>query len=109
MDEELDEFKLSAALMACTIKLTRDEGGAIKDLIQEHYPHTFPHYCQKTGISTPNFYSTLNGERTCSLDFLNKILSGIHYQASINPEILIQEIQQVEIVTPAEDILERDM
>lgn len=106
MTEE-EDFKLSATLLTCTIKLTRDEGMAIKSLIQEYYPHTFPHYCLKCGISTPNFYSTLNGERPCTLDFLNKILSGIHHEAVIaNPEINIVDISQMEIVTPVEELID---
>ena len=104
-EEELDKFELSASLVSCTIKLTREEGLAIKSLIQENYPHTFPHYCMKCGISTPNFYSTLNGERVCSLGLLNKILSGIHYQAYIsNPEIHIVEIATGEIVSGVDSI-----
>jgi len=106
-EEELDKFELSASLVSCTIKLTREEGLAIKSLIQENYPHTFPHYALKCGISTPNFYSTLNGERACSLEFLNKVLSGIHYEAIVeNPEILIREVSQTEIVTPMEEFIE---
>lgn len=104
-EEELDKFELSASLVSCTIKLTREEGLAIKSLIQENYPHTFPHYALKCGISTPNFYSTLNGERACSLEFLNKLLSGIHYQAIIsNPEIHIVEIATGEIVNAVDSI-----
>jgi len=45
-EEELDEFPLSASLVSCMIKLTREEGVAIKSLINENYAHTFPHYCQ---------------------------------------------------------------
>jgi len=106
-EEELDKFELSASLVSCTIKLTREEGLAIKSLIQENYPHSFPHYSLKCGISTPNFYSTMIGERACSLDFLNKILSGIGYEAIVaNPEILIREIQQMEIITTIEEFIE---
>ena len=105
-EEELDAFELSASLVSCTIKLTREEGLALKSLIQENYPHTFPHYALKCGISTPNFYSTLNGERACSLEFLNKILSGIHYEAIVsNPEILIREVSQTEIITTLEEFI----
>ena len=108
-EEELDEFELSASLIGCTIKLTKDEGFALKSLIQENYPHSFPHYCMKCGISTPNFYSTMIGERICSLEFLNKILSGIHYEAIVaNPEILIREVSQTEIITPMEEFLNEE-
>lgn len=106
-EEELDEFPLSASLVSCMIKLTREEGIAIKSLINENYAHTFPHYCQRVGISTPNFYSTLNGERQCSLEFLNKLLSGISYRAIIlNPEIVIQEIPTGQIVDVVDYIIQ---
>lgn len=104
-EEDLEEIEIKATMVSCTIKLTREQGFTIKSLIQDLYPHTFPHYCQKVGISTPNFYSTLNGERPCSLEFINKLLSGIGYQATVsNPEILIQEIEIGEIVNGADCI-----
>lgn len=106
-EEELDEFPLSASLVSCMIKLTREEGVAIKSLINENYAHTYPFYARKVGISTPNFYSTLNGERACSLEFLNKLLSGIGYAAIIaDPQITIKEIPQVEIIAPIEHLME---
>jgi len=98
-EDELDEFVLGVSLVSCMVKLTREEGVAIKSLINENYPHTYPFYCRRVGISTPNFYSTLNGERQCSLEFLNKLLSGIGYCAIISdPEITIKEIPQTEII-----------
>jgi hypothetical protein len=103
--EEPDQVPLQATLVSCSIKLSKEQGSRIKDLINDIYPHTFPHYCLKVGVSTPNFYNTLNGERTCTLEFLNKILSGIHYQAIvINPEIVIQELEIGEIVKVADSI-----
>ena len=106
-EEELDEFPLSASLVSCMIKLTREEGVAIKSLINENYAHSFPLYCRRVGISTPNFYSTLIGERQCSLEFLNKLLSGIGYRAMIlNPEIVIQEIPTGQIVDVADYIIQ---
>lgn len=104
-EDELDEFVLGVSLISCMVKLTRDEGVAIKSLINENYPHTYPFYCRRVGISTPNFYSTLNGERQCSLEFLNKLLSGISYRAIIlNPTIVIQEIPTGQIVDVADFI-----
>lgn len=92
-EDRLDKFELGIVYVTCTIRLTREQGGMIKDLIQDIYPHTFPHYCMKVGISTPNFYNTLNGERPCTLEFFNKLLSGIQYVATIsNPEIQIREL-----------------
>lgn len=96
--EELDAFVIKAEIVNCTVKLTKDQGSLLKDLINEIYPHTFPHYCTKVGISTPNFYNTVNGERPCSLEFLNKLLSGVGYLATMSSlEVLIQEVEIAEI------------
>lgn len=104
--EELDQFELRAEVVNCTVKLTAEQGSTIKSLINDIYPHTFPHYCRKVGISGPNFYNTLNGERPCSLDFLNKLLSGIQYEAVVsNPEVLIREIEIGEIVQDVDSII----
>lgn len=108
-EDELDQFPLDAKLIDPTIQLSEEQGSLIKDLIQEYYPHTFPHYCQKVGIKPPNFYNTLNGRRPCSLEFLNKLLSGIRYRAIItNPEILIQECEIGEIAHDADYIIPVD-
>lgn len=101
-DFELDEFTLKAEMVGCTVKLSKEQGSLLKDLITEVYPHTFPHYCTKVGISTPNFYNTVNGERPCSIEFFNKLLSGIGYRATmLSTEILIQEVETGEIVNDA--------
>jgi hypothetical protein len=104
--DDLEQVPLKAELVSCSVKLTKEQGSVLKDLIQENYPHTFPHYCQKVGISTPNFYNAVNGERQCSLEFLNKILSGVGYIATVsNPEILIQELEIGEIVQDVDSII----
>lgn len=106
MSDELDKFELKAEIVNCTVQLSKEQGSYIKDIIQENYPHTFPHYCLKVGVSPPNFYNTLNGERPCSIDFLNKLLSGIGYEAIISsPEVVIQELAIGEIVQDADSII----
>jgi hypothetical protein len=41
-------------------------------------------------MATSNFHAILNGDRKCSLEMLNKILSGIRYQAQSSTTIVIQ-------------------
>jgi hypothetical protein len=104
-DEDLDTFTIRAEIVNCTVKLSKEQGSLLKDLINEIYPHTFPHYCTKVGISTPNFYNSVNGERPCSLEFLNKLLSGIGYVATMSSlEVLIQEVEIGEIVQDVNSI-----
>jgi hypothetical protein len=94
LEEELQKVDMTIALTKCTVQLKEEQGSMIKDIIQENYHYTFPHYCAKVGISPPNFYNVLNGDRPCTLDFLNKLLSGVQYEAVIsNPEIQIRELE----------------
>lgn len=72
------------------ILLKQREGYLIKDLIDRHAPGNFRQYCDKIGFKPPNFHAILNGDRKCSLEVLNKILSGIRYQAVISSTIVIQ-------------------
>lgn len=73
-----------------TILLKQREGSLIKDLIDRHAPGNYRQYCEKIGMSPPNFHAILNGDRKCSLEMLNKILSGIRYQALSSTTIVIQ-------------------
>jgi hypothetical protein len=41
-------------------------------------------------MSPSNFHAILNGDRKCSLEMINKILSGIRYQALSSTTIVIQ-------------------
>lgn len=96
--EKPDSLDIAVEITKCTVQLSKDQGEQIKDLIQENYHYSFPSYCAKVGISPPNFYNVVNGDRSCSLEFLNKLLSGIRFEAVIlNPEIHIQEITEMEI------------
>ena len=72
------------------ILLKRREGSSIKDLIDRMSPGNFKNYCDKIGMSPPNFHAILNGDRKCSLETLNKILSGIRYEARASTTIVIQ-------------------
>ena len=72
------------------ILLKQREGSLIKDLIDRHSPGNFRQYCSKIGMSPPNFHAILNGDRKCSLETLNKVLSGIKYEARVSTTITIQ-------------------
>ena len=72
------------------ILLKQREGYSIKDLIDRLSPGNFKNYCDKIGMSPPNFHAILNGDRKCSLETLNKILSGIRYEARASTTIVIQ-------------------
>lgn len=104
-----EKVELCAKIVQITVVLTKDQGDLIKELIEENYVFGFPRYCQMVGIRTPNFYSVLKGERQCSLEFLNKLLSGIEYEAIIiSPEVQIRERATGEIVVDVDYILQEN-
>lgn len=83
--------------------LSPENGEVIKDLIRNIYHHTFPNYCARVGLRPPNFYNVMNGERPCSLVFLNKLLSGINYKVELsNPVLVIQAIEIGRVVNDAD-------
>jgi hypothetical protein len=101
-----EPLKFTPQIDRLVFQLTYEEGEDLRDLIREHYPHAFPRYCTKVGIKTPNFYNAVNGERPCTLDWLNKLLSGIGYEAVIsNPEIVIQKMKTGQPVQSADSVV----
>jgi hypothetical protein len=86
--------------------LKQREGYAIKDLIDRLAPGNYRQYCERIGMSTPNFHAILNGDRRCSMEMLNKILSGIRYEAQISSTIVIQAMPTGEIVPTADYVLD---
>jgi len=65
----------------------------IEELIINNFEYTFPVYCDKVGIKPPNFYAILNGARACTTESLNKLLSGIGYQVSIETKLILHPIE----------------
>lgn len=107
--ENMDQIQIKAKIVNCTIKLTEEQGAQIKDIIREKYVFSFPKYAARVGIAAPNLYDILNGERSCSLIFLNKLLSGVEYEATLMcPEVLIQESQIGQVVIDADSILQEN-
>lgn len=49
-------------------------------------------------MTSSNYHAILSGLRNCSINQLNKILSGIGYEAQISTKIIIQAIPTGEIV-----------
>lgn len=97
----MEKLTINPEIISISIQLTKEQGDQIKELIREHYHHAFAHYCKRVGLRTPNFYNATNGERPCSLDWLQKLLSGIGYQASLSdPEI------QIQVMSPGEPAID---
>jgi hypothetical protein len=100
------EFETSGSVHK--IKLTKEQGLQIKELIQEHFTCSFPWYCDRVGIKPPNFYNVVNGERTCTLEFLNKLLSGINYQVTASQILLVHPMPNGEGVLDADSLLQEN-
>lgn len=109
-DARSDELpNLEVSIKEITVMLTEEQGEMIKDLIYEEYVHGYPQYCMMVGIKTANFYSILKGNKACSLSFLNKLLSGIDYEATLtDPVIRIQAIQTGQIVVDVDSIVHEE-
>lgn len=104
--DEIKQIELQPEVVDYVIRLTKEQGEMIKDLIRHHYSHTFPRYCIRVGMKPPNFYNALNGSRPCSLTQLNKLLSGVGYEVVvINPCLLIRELTTGQIVPDVDSIL----
>lgn len=110
MEEQAnDDFIFEATITSVILQVTEAQGELLRDLIQEYYPFSIPQYSRKVGIPTPNLYNLFNGKKPCSLEQLNKLLSGIGYKAIItNPEIRIQELQIGAIVNDVDSIIPDD-
>ena len=83
------------------IKIGRKESDMIKELIADRYDYSFPRYCEKVGIKPSNFYAIMNGSRACSLEFLNKLLSGVGYQVVASTTLTLRRLEAGEAAIDA--------
>lgn len=105
-----DSFEIEPQqLTVSSIRLSSDHLRMIRELIEEKYDGSFPSYCDKVGIKPPNFYNVIRGERPCSLDFLNKLLSGIGYQVTINNNLQVRRYETGETVEDVNSALPDNM
>jgi hypothetical protein len=74
------------------VSLTSEEGQAIKNLLFKSGVYNHSTYCKKIGIQSSNYHNILTGNRTCTIDVLNRILSGIGYEAHSSTTIRLQPI-----------------
>jgi hypothetical protein len=98
--------------------LKPQDGYRLKDLIDKLAAGNFVDYCRSLNIKPPNFHSILTGGKKCSVEQLNKILSGIRYEAQISTVLIIQPMSltpgvdnadlQVDEDTLFSDMLEND-
>jgi predicted transcriptional regulator len=98
----MNELKFQRLVESSTILLTGQEGTSIKNLIKDRIGITLPEYCKRIGILPPQFYAILSGQRRCTLDMLNKILSGISANASLDLNLVIQ------VLETGQDVLDVD-
>lgn len=73
------------------IRLTKREGAFIKDEIKARISTSFPWFCRNLGVQPSNFYSIMDGTRSCTLQQLNKITSGAGLSIVLQQELVIQE------------------
>jgi hypothetical protein len=90
------------------ILLKQREGSSIKRLIDRNSSGSFKNYCDKIGFTPSNFHAILSGDRPCSLEKLNHILSGIRYHATISTTIVIQAMPTGRDAENAASLLDED-
>jgi hypothetical protein len=90
------------------ILLKQREGSSIKRLIDRNSSGSYKDYCDKIGFNPPNFHAILSGTRSCSLEKLNQLLSGIRYHATISTTIVIQAMPTGLDVENAASLLDED-
>lgn len=89
--------------------LKRREGYLIKDLINERCDGSLTDYCNLINIQPPNLHSVTTGGKQCSLEYLNKILSGIRYEAQVSTVLVIRPMETTPGVDGAPYLTEGDI
>lgn len=74
------------------IKITKTARRRIEDLLVSNITRTISIYCDKVGIRPNNYYAVLSGRRLCTLEFLNRLLSGIGYQVTAETKLVVHRI-----------------
>lgn len=90
---EAEPIEFTVNITKLMILFTPEEGNLLKDVIIENQNQTLPWYCRKVGISAPNLYNVCNGQRPCTIEWLNKLLSGIEFEASFNNKVHIGPVE----------------
>ena len=109
-----ETFVLNADCSITKITFNKTSRRQIQDVIQDNINYTFPVYCDNVGIAPPNFYAILNGTRQCTVEFLNKILSGINYQVSVETKLIVHPIETgpiapvVDSIEPVQELPSND-
>jgi len=89
-----------------TVCLKPEEGLQIKRLLISNGRANYARYCKMIGMIPSNFHAILSGKRPCTVEVLNRILSGIRFEALISTTILIQAIPIGEDVIDASYLLD---
>jgi hypothetical protein len=90
------------------LSLKPQDGYKIKALIDNISSGNFVDYCNSLNIKPPNFHAILTGGKKCSVEHLNKILSGIRYEAQISTVLIIQPMNDTLGVDNADYVLDED-
>lgn len=89
---EDEGIELPVSCIPTKIKITKSSRSRIEELIITNITRTIGVYCDKVGIQPSNYYAILSGRRACTLDQLNKILSGIGYQVTAETKLVVHRI-----------------
>ena len=111
MEQDLPIFTIDLSQnqsVETLLSLKPQDGYKIKDLIDRLAAGNFVDYCKSLNIKPPNFHAMLTGGKKCSVEQLNKILSGIRYEAQISTVLIIQPMNNTPGVDNADYVLDED-
>lgn len=105
-EDEAMELPIECSLSK--IRITKQAKRQLEELLTSRITRTISAYCDTVGISPNNFYATLAGNRTCTIELLNKLLSGIGYQVSTETRLILHPTEHGEPV-PGVDSVEQEL
>ena len=111
MEQDLPIFTIDLSQnqsVETLLSLKPQDGYKIKALIDNISSGNFVDYCNSLNIKPPNFHAILTGGKKCSVEHLNKILSGIRYEAQISTVLIIQPMNDTLGVDNADYVLDED-
>lgn len=87
-----EEYSLEGKDHNTKIRLKRKDADILREVIAEYFQYSLPRYFEKVGIKPSNGYAVLSGDRPCTVEFLNKMLSGVGFQVTIETKLVLHRI-----------------
>ena len=70
-----------------SILLSKDDGSRLKTLLHDNIEETFKSYCRRLDLKDSNVYRVLNGDTPATLEFIQRLCSGINFEVDLELQI----------------------